>query len=770
MKIGSLKLHRPRTIWNIDGTHNKAGAITDFVDLQVRCGPKTETMKFLVTDVGEDDIILGYPWLAAFQPDINWKESVLAEDMQPLVIKTLGLKIDDEVQRVKEAWIRRARSMATPGEEVFVTRMDTEQIRKTSTAAQMAADARPKEEKTWDQIVPSEYHKWKKVFSEEEAKRFPEHQPWDIAIDFTEDAPKILDCKIYPLTLGEQGKLEEYIKENLEKGYIRPSKSQYSSPFFFVGKKDGKLRPVVDYRKLNSFTIPDRYPLPLIQELVDKVRDARIFTKMDVRAGYNNIRFREGDESKAAFKTNIGLFEPTVMPFGLRNAPAVFQRMMNTQFTDIIATGKVIIYMDDILISTKEDIKEHRQLVHRVLERLKKLDLYLKPSKCVFETRKIEFLGVILENGTVTMDPVKVAGVEEWKTPKNVKDIRKFLGFCNFYRRFIKGFSQIAGPLNNRLKKGVQWSWGEAEDKAFNTLKERICKEPVLRQPDQTKPFEVEVDASNYAIGAVLMQKDEKNILHPVAFFSKTMNEAQRNYDVYNRELLGLLEMFRHWRPYLHQAAHKVKVHTDHANLLFWKNPGEHNRRVARWHAELMDYDFELTHIAGKKNGRADALSRRPDHDTGDEDNKQLVVLPAKFFEKSYGRLAGSEEADPSVPGEWARWLAGLDNQTHDTVQKQVTEDQLKNEESKKTAFHWSKTHQMTKAAKHLVEGPPDRCCRRQQSKEGGNSLLSRHPIVRTPRNRQHVRTSQTGLLVAKHETRHRAIRKRMRNVSSKQN
>ena len=208
------------------------------------------------------------------------------------------------------------------------------------------------------------------------------------------------------------------------------------------------------------------------------------------------------------------------------------------------------------------------------------------------------------------MDPVKVAGVAEWKTPKNVKDIRKFLGFCNFYRRFIRGFSQIAKALNDRLKKGVPWEWGKPQEDAFLKLKERICKEPVLMQPNQIEPFEVEVDASNYAIGAVLMQRDDKKILHPVAFFSKTMNEAQRNYDVYNRELLGLLEMFRHWRPYLHQAAHKVKVHTDHANLLFWKNPGEHNRRVARWHAELMDYDFELVHIAGKKNGRADALSR----------------------------------------------------------------------------------------------------------------------------------------------------------------
>ena len=166
--------------------------------------------------------------------------------------------------------------------------------------------------------------------------------------------------------------------------------------------------------------------------------------------------------------------------------------------------------------------------------------------------KRIEFLCVILENGTVTMDPVKITGVKEWKEPKNVCNVWKFLGFCNFYRRFIQGFSQITKGLNGLLKKGVKWTWGEAEQKAFEKLREQICKEPVLVQPDQKKQFEVEVDASNYAIGVVLMQQDKKNILHPVAFFSKTMTEAQRNYNVYNKELLGLREMFKHWRQYLH--------------------------------------------------------------------------------------------------------------------------------------------------------------------------------------------------------------------------
>src|SRR6266704_4639203 len=202
-------------------------------------------------------------------------------------------------------------------------------------------------------------------------------------------------------------------------------------------------------------------------------------------------------QRKSRLQENMGLFEPTVMPFGLRNAPAVFQQMMNTQFADIIAMGKVIIYMDDILIATKDDKEEHQQMVNHVLERLAKLDLYLKPGKCQFEVRRIEFLGVILEDGMVTMDPIKIAGMKDWKTPRNVKEVRQVLGFWNFYRRFIKGFSHIARPLNNLLKKGAKWIWGEAKQKAFDELKQIVCKEPVLIQPDQTKPFEVEVDASN---------------------------------------------------------------------------------------------------------------------------------------------------------------------------------------------------------------------------------------------------------------------------------
>ena len=223
--------------------------------------------------------------------------------------------------------------------------------------------------------------------------------------------------KIYALTKPEQGALEEFIQEHLKKGYIKPSKSPYTTPFFFIKKKDGKLRPVQDYRKLNQWTICNRYPLPLIPELINQVKGASLFSKMDVRWGYNNVCIKEEDQWKAAFITNQGLFEPRVMFFGLINSPATFQTMMNAIFAQELREGWITIYMDDILIHMDQNKERHRTLVHRTLQKLKENDLFLKPEKCQFEQKQIEFLGVVLENRTIQMDPTKVKGVAEWPQP-----------------------------------------------------------------------------------------------------------------------------------------------------------------------------------------------------------------------------------------------------------------------------------------------------------------------------------------------------------------
>jgi len=197
-------------------------------------------------------------------------------------------------------------------------------------------------------------------------------------------------------------------------------------------------------KRLNTLTIKNRYPLPLIPEIIDKVREAQLFTKLDVRWGYNNVRIKEGDEWKAAFKTNQGLYEPSVMFFGLTNSPSTFQTMMDTVFRNLILTNEVIVYMDDILIATINDTFHHREIVHQVLYQLEEHDLYLKPEKCSFETLEVEYLGVIIGHGKIRMDPVKTQGVQAWEAPMNLTEARGFIGFLNFYRRFIKGFSKLA--------------------------------------------------------------------------------------------------------------------------------------------------------------------------------------------------------------------------------------------------------------------------------------------------------------------------------------
>ncbi len=262
-----------------------------------------------------------------------------------------------------------------------------------------------------------------------------------------------------PLNRAEQEELDNFLDKNLSSGRIRLSKSPMASPFFFVKKKDGKLRPVQDYRKLNKMTIKNRYPLPLISELMDKLRGAKYFSKLDVRWGYNNVRIKTGDEWKAAFRTNQGLYEPTVMFFGLTNSPATFQWMMNDIFKDLIVSGKVTFYLDDILIMSKTK-EEHCQITRKVLAILRKHKLFLKAEKCEFKVLEMEYLGVIISEGSIRMDPVKIKGILDWLVPTKKKELQSFLEFTNFYRRFIKNYSKIVKPMT-QLTGGTTRGSGE---------------------------------------------------------------------------------------------------------------------------------------------------------------------------------------------------------------------------------------------------------------------------------------------------------------------
>jgi len=281
-----------------------------------------------------------------------------------------------------------------------------------------------KEERTLDEMLPPELMDYRHVFDKMTAEQFPESRSWGHAINLKDDfIPK--DCKVYPLTVPEQAELDKFLKENLEKGYIWPFKSPMASPFFFVDKKDGKLRPCQDYQALNKGTIKNAYLLSLISELIDKLKGAKYFTKLDVRWGYNNVHIKDRDQWKVAFKTNKGLFEPTVMFFGLCNSPATFQSMMDNLFIFENSKGWVIIYMDDIFIFTKE-MDDNIEKTRRILQRLTDNNLYLKPEKCVFWQTKVEYLGLIIEENKLAMDPVKLSGIANWPTPNTLKQVHSF--------------------------------------------------------------------------------------------------------------------------------------------------------------------------------------------------------------------------------------------------------------------------------------------------------------------------------------------------------
>ena len=636
-------LPNPRKIVNVDGTFNAVGEITHYTDLEMTQGTKKVQLRFFLTDIGERDVILGYPWFAAIQPNIDWVRGWIATKQLPVILRTPDARKARFVPRQRNV----PRQPPNYTMHVAFVMFPNSQTKTKQTLASQLAERETKPDKV---LLPEEYRRHHRVFSEKESQRLPGPRVWDHAIELKEGAPSTLPGKVYPLTQVEQKTLEEFIQEHSKKGYIRPSKSPYASPFFFIKKKDGKLRPVQDYRKVNEWTIRNQYPLPLIPELINRVKGASLFSKFDVRWGYNNIRIKPGDEWKAAFITNKGLFKPRVMFFGLTNSPATFQTMMNTIFASELLEGWLTIYMDDILIHTQDDLNLHRRRVHQVLDKLEHHDLYLKPEKCLFEKKSMEFLGVVLEKGQIHMDPTKLKGVADWPPPKSVKDVRAFLGFTGFYRYFVPHYSQIARPLIDLTRKAVPFHWETPQIRAFETLKTLMCSRPILRQLDYTKQFLLATDASAYGVGAVLLQEGEihprtkKPTQHPIAYYSATFTPTERNYDIYERELLAVLKALQHWRPHLAATEIPVIVLTDHANLTFWKNPKTVNRRVARWFALLQDYNLRIKHVPGKPHAAADMLSRPPSDDKGEKDNWDLTLLPPHLFIRTIHKQLDSWE------------------------------------------------------------------------------------------------------------------------------
>jgi hypothetical protein len=343
------------------------------------------------------------------------------------------------------------------------------------------------------------------------------------------------------MTLTEQTEMDAFLEEALATGHIRQSKSPLGAPVFFIKKKDGKLRFVQDYQALNAITRKNRYLLPLINNLIYWLKNARYFTKLDIRWGYNNVCICEGDEWRATFRTTRGLFEPLVMYFGLTNSLATFQMMTDEIFQDLITEGIVSVYLNDILIFTNS-LEEHNRITCLVLDRMHEHKLYLLPEKCEFEKTRIEYLSIIISHNKVEMDLVKIAGVADWPTPSNEQEVQSFIGFVNFYRRFIPGFSHYACALFDLTMKDIRFIWGLPQEDSFMKLKKLITLAPVLVLPNDNLPFRLQANGSGIATGAVLSQQQvDDKAWHPVTFLSKVLNPVERNYKIHDTEMLAII-------------------------------------------------------------------------------------------------------------------------------------------------------------------------------------------------------------------------------------
>jgi len=314
--------------------------------------------------------------------------------------------------------------------------------------------------------------------------------------------------------------------------------------------------------------------------MLENIGTKKVFTKMDLRWGYNNVRIKEGDEWKTVFTIPEGSFEPTVMFFRLTNSPATFQAMMNKLLRDLINTRKVAAFIDDVIVGMEME-EEHDKLVIEVIKRLEENDLYVKPEKCKWKVREVGFLGVVIGLEGIRMEKEKVKGVLEWPTPKCVKDVQKFLGLVNYYCQFIEGFASIARPLHDLVKKDKKWEWTERHEEAFRELKEQFTKEPVLAVLDLDKKLRVEVDASDYVTEGVLSMEEENGRWKPVAFLSKSLNETERNYEIHDKEMLAIIRRLEVWRHLLEGAQFKFEIWMDHKNLEYFMKVQKLNRRQA---------------------------------------------------------------------------------------------------------------------------------------------------------------------------------------------
>ena len=453
-----------------------------------------------------------------------------------------------------------------------------------------------------------------------------------------------------PFALRET--VAQMVQEMLKSGIIEPSKSPWASPVVLVAKKDGSTRFCVDYRRLNSVTKQDVFPLPRIDDSLDLLSQSKFFTTLDLSSGYWQVRMDPESKEKTAFVTHSGLYEFSVMPFGLTNAPSTFQRLMETVLSGLVRKCCVV-YLDDILV-TGETFQEHLENLRQIFDRLKQAKLRLKPSKCQFLRQEVEYLGYIVSKDGVAADPAKVKAVQNFPVPADLKSLRSFLGLASYYRRFIPQFSVVANPLFSLTRKNAPFDWSVACQEAFDRLKQLLTQAPILAFPDFSQDFLLETDASGHGLGAVLSQRQGDGTVKPIAYASRTLQNHEKNYGITELEGLGVVWAVKHFRHYLY--GHHCDVYTDHEALKALLNTPHPSGKLARWGLILQELDLSINYRPGRKNEKADALSRSPSEREPVDEHCSLGVVatlepvdPEKEAKSGDDHLSERQRSDPSL-------------------------------------------------------------------------------------------------------------------------
>jgi len=565
-----------------DGRHQICSHST-LVNLQI--GSRKFEIDFYVLDIGHD-LILGLPWFEKENPVINWSERTLHWRSREFrdVISLSSTESRSEFSLLSAEDFS---SEIPQAENVFVTFL-------TSIS----------EEKNLSSSFSPLLEEFADVFPDDLPPGLPPSRGKDFEIEL-QPGTKPISKPFRRLSPKELQELKDQIRDLVQKGFIRPSSSPFGAPVLFVKKKDGSFRMCVDYRALNAATIRDVYPLPIIADLLDRLSGAKIFSKLDLRSGYHQLKVANEDVHKTSFRTPIGAFEFLVLPFGLSNAPAAFMRMMDGIFP-AYARDYVTTYIDDLLVFSKSE-EDHAAHLREVLQTLRENKLYAKKSKCEFGVEEVEFLGHVINSEGVSADPEKLKTVANWPVPVSVAQVQSFMGMVNYFQRFIHKFSEIAAPLTDLLKKKANFVWETPQQNAFNTLKQALITPPVLRLFDPALPTILQTDASGIAVAGVLLQ-DDGNGCRPVGYVSRKLNGAETRYTVQEKEMLAIMFCLKKWRSYLLGLHFEIK--TDHRALEHLKTAKDPTNRVARWFDELSDYHFDIHYEKGSNNQVADALSR----------------------------------------------------------------------------------------------------------------------------------------------------------------